>query len=279
MLGVVCIKRVVDYAVKIRVSRNKEYVDLNNVKMAMNPFCEIAVEEGIKLKERCILKNLLVVTVGDDRSQETLRQALAMGADSAVLLKTDLRSDRDLQPLGVAKLLKFIILREQAKLALLGKQAIDDDFNQTGQLLAGLLGWPQATFASKVSAGISPNSLEIEREIDEGSQVVEVSLPAVVTCDLRLNEPRYATLPNLMKASSSRCFMLLNLFSEIAKLLWLQAKKKPLEIIDVNSLGIDFIARLKTLSVEEPSRREAGKITHSVEELVERLRNESKLNV
>mmetsp|Transcript_15127 Transcript_15127/g.30658 ORF Transcript_15127/g.30658 Transcript_15127/m.30658 type:complete len:257 (+) Transcript_15127:240-1010(+) len=254
MKALVAVKRVVDYAVKVRVNSAKSGVELNNVKMAMNPFCEIAVEQGVQMKEAGHISELIAVSCGPEKAQDTLRTALAMGADRAILLQTPLRPDQELQPLAVAKLLKWAVEKESPTMVLVGKQAIDDDCNQTGQMLAGLLGWPQGTFASGVEVSGDKTVLTVTREVDEGLQTVKMPLPAVVTCDLRLNVPRYATLPNLMKA-----------------------KKKPLEVVDASSLGIDLAGRLKVLEVSEPPKREGGRKVESVEELIEKLRFEAKV--
>jgi electron transfer flavoprotein beta subunit len=237
------VKRVVDYNVKIRVKPDGSGVDIANVKMSMNPFDEIAVEEAIRIKEAGHATEVIVVSVGPQKAQETLRTALAMGADRAILYKTDL----NLEPLAVAKLLKHAAGKEQAGLVILGKQAIDDDSNQTGQMLAALLNWPQAAFASKVT--VKDGSLEVVREVDGGLQTVAVKLPAIVTADLRLNQPRYASLPNIMKA-----------------------KKKPLDEIDAASLGIDIEPKVKVLKTAEPPTRKAGIKVKSTQELVEKLR-------
>jgi electron transfer flavoprotein beta subunit len=242
------VKRVVDYNVKIRVKPDGSGVDTANVKMSMNPFDEIAVEEGVRLKEKGIATEVVVVSCGPAACQETLRTALAIGADRAILVETD----ADLQPLAVAKLLKALVGKEQPQLVILGKQAIDDDANQTGQMLSALLAWPQATFASKIE--IAGSKLTVKREIDGGLETVETSLPAVVTADLRLNEPRYATLPNIMKA-----------------------KKKPLETIKPDALGVDVAPRLKMLKVTEPPKRKGGGRVADVAELVSKLRNEAKV--
>ena len=242
------VKRVVDFNVKVRVKADQSGVELANVKMSMNPFDEIAVEEALKQKEGGKATEVIVVSCGVTACQETLRTALAMGADRAILVETD----AELQPLGVAKLLKAVAQKEQAGLVILGKQAIDDDANQTGQMLAALLDWPQATFASKVEIG--DGSAKVTREIDGGLETIEVKMPAVVTNDLRLNTPRYATLPNIMKA-----------------------KKKPLEVVKPADLGVDPAPRLKTLKVAEPGKRKAGVMVKDVQELVERLKNEAKV--
>ena len=242
------VKRVIDYNVKVRVKADGSGVDLANVKMAMNPFDEIAVEEAVRLKEAGKATEVVAVSLGETKCQEQLRTALALGADRALHVETD----ADLQPLAVAKLLKALVEREQPQLVILGKQAIDDDANQTGQMLAALLDWPQATFASKLV--IDNGEASVTREIDGGLETLAVTLPAVVTTDLRLNEPRYATLPNIMKA-----------------------KKKPLDILKPADLGVDPAPRLKTLKVEEPPTRKAGIKVGSVAELVEKLRNEAKV--
>jgi electron transfer flavoprotein beta subunit len=254
MRALVAVKRVVDYAVKVRVRADQTAVEINNIKMSMNPFCEIAVEEGLRMKAAGHIKEVVAVSAGPDKAQETLRQALAMGADRAIHLKTDMRGDQELQPLAVAKLLKSIIEEEKPDVVLLGKQAIDDDSNQTGQMLAGMLSWPQACFASKVSFSDDKKTLQVEREVDAGVQEVSLPLPAVVTADLRLNEPRYATLPNLMKA-----------------------KKKPMKTIDAASLGIDLAPRMEVLKVREPPVRQGGAKVESIDELVDKLKNESKV--
>jgi len=245
---IVPIKRVVDYNVKVRVRPDGMGVDTANVKMSMNPFDEIAVEEAVRLKEKGTATEIVAVSCGVAACQETLRTALALGADRAVLVQTD----TELQPLAVAKLLRAIVEKESPGLVILGKQAIDDDANQTGQMLAALLDWPQATFASKVD--IADSKATVKREVDGGLETVEVALPAVVTTDLRLNEPRYATLPNIMKA-----------------------KKKPLETLTPEALGVDVAPRLKTLRVTEPAKRKGGGRVADVKELVAKLRNEAKV--
>ena len=248
MKVIVPIKRVVDYNVKVRPLNDESGVDLNNVKMSINPFCEIAVEEAVRLKEAGSATEILAVTVGSQASQEQLRTALALGADRAVLLETN----DDVEPLGIAKLLAKLCEEEKPDLIILGKQAIDGDNNQTGQMLAALLGFPQATFASELK--INDGVATVTREIDGGLQTIAVNLPAIVTTDLRLNEPRYASLPNIMKA-----------------------KKKELNVIDASSLGIDYVSRLTTLKVELPPSRDAGVKVESVEELVDKLKNEAKV--
>ena len=242
------IKRVVDYNVKIRVKADQSGVELANVKMAMNPFDEIAVEEAVRLKEAGTATEVVAFSAGVAQCQETLRTAMAIGADRGILAETDV----DLQPLAVAKLLKALVDKEQPRLVILGKQAIDDDSNQTGQMLAALLGWPQATFASKLE--VSGDSVRVTREIDGGLETLALPLPAVITTDLRLNEPRYATLPNIMKA-----------------------KKKPLETVKPADLGVDVAPRLTTLKVVEPAKRSAGVLVADVAQLVEKLKNEAKV--
>jgi electron transfer flavoprotein beta subunit len=244
----VAIKRVIDFNVKVRVKSDGTGVETTNVKMSMNPFDEIALEEAVRLKEKGIATEILAVSCGSASSQETLRTALALGADRAILVQTDV----ELQPLAVAKLLAAVAKRELPQLVILGKQAIDDDANQTGQMLAALLDWPQATFASKLALG--DGKATVKREVDGGLETVEVVLPAVVTTDLRLNEPRYATLPNIMKA-----------------------KKKPLETLTPDALGVDVTPRLATLKVTEPVRRKGGGRVADVKELVAKLRNEAKV--
>jgi len=244
----VAVKRVVDYNVKVRVKSDNSGVDIANVKMSMNPFDEIAVEEAVRLKEAGMVTEIIVVSVGPTQCQETLRTALAIGADRAILVE----SDADLQPLAVAKILKALADKEQAQMVILGKQAIDDDSNQTGQMLAALLDIPQATFASKVV--IADGKATVTREVDGGLETIALTLPAVITTDLRLNEPRYVTLPNIMKA-----------------------KKKTLEIVKPEELGVDIAPRLKTLKVEEPPKRTAGVMVADVAALVEKLKNEAKV--
>ena len=244
----VAVKRVVDYNVKIRVKSDHSGVDLANVKMSMNPFDEIAVEEAVRLKEAGIATEIVVVSAGSTQCQETLRTALAIGADRAILVETD----AELQPLAVAKILKALCEKEQAQIVILGKQAIDDESNQTGQMLASLMDIPQATFASKVV--VADGKANVTREVDGGLETIAITLPAVITTDLRLNEPRYVTLPNIMKA-----------------------KKKTLEIVKPEELSVDIAPRLKTLKVEEPPRRSAGVIVADVAALVEKLKNEAKV--
>lgn len=248
MKALVAVKRVIDYNVKARVKADGSGVDLANVKMSMNPFDEIAVEEAIRLKEKGIVSEIVAVSLGVTQCQETLRTALAMGADRAILVE----SDAELQPLAVAKLLQAVAAKEAPQLIILGKQAIDDDSNQTGQMLAALLGWSQATFASQVE--VSDGKAKITREVDGGLETISIKLPAVVTTDLRLNEPRYATLPNIMKA-----------------------KKKQLDVTKPADLGIDVTPRLITLKVVEPPKRKGGVMVKDVAELVAKLKNEAKV--
>ncbi|MCO4878758.1 electron transfer flavoprotein subunit beta/FixA family protein [Paraburkholderia caribensis] len=248
MKVLVPVKRVVDYNVKVRVKSDNTGVDVANVKMSMNPFDEIAVEEAVRLKEAGVVSEVVAVSCGVAQSQETLRTALAIGADRAVLVE----SNEELQPLAVAKLLKALADKEQPSLMILGKQAIDDDANQTGQMLAALAGLPQATFASKVV--VADGKATVSREVDGGAQTLSLTLPAVITTDLRLNEPRYVTLPNIMKA-----------------------KKKPLETVTPEDLGVDVTPRLKTLKVSEPPKRPAGVKVADVSALVEKLKTEAKV--
>jgi electron transfer flavoprotein beta subunit len=246
MKVLVAVKRVIDYNVKVRVKADQTGVDLANVKMSMNPFDEIAVEEAVRLKEAGKATEIIAVSIGPAQAQETIRTALAMGADRGVLVKTDV----EVQPLAVAKLLKAIADAEQPQLIIVGKQAIDDDSNQVGQMLAALLDWPQGTFANKVALG--DGNISVVREVDGGLQTVELKLPAIVTTDLRLNEPRYASLPNIMKA-----------------------KKKPIDEKTPDALGVDIAPRLKTLKVTEPPKRTAGVKVPDVKTLVEKLKNEA----
>ena len=242
------VKRVVDAFVAVRVRSDGSGVETANVKMSMNPFCEIAVEEAARLKEAGKATEIVAVTAGPAACQETLRTALAMGADRALHIQTDAQ----LQPLAVAKLLKAVVEKESPQIVLMGKQAIDNDHNQTGQMLAGLLGWAQATFASKIE--IDGGGAAVTREIDGGLETLKIKLPAIITADLRLNEPRYATLPNIMKA-----------------------KKKPLDVLTPEALGVDIAPRYKVLRVSEPPKRKAGVKVASAAELVEKLRNEAKV--
>jgi electron transfer flavoprotein beta subunit len=237
------VKRVIDYNIKARVKADQSGIDLTNVKMSMNPFCEIAVEEAVRLREKGVAEEVVVVSIGPAQAQDTLRTAMAIGADRALLIQTD----ADLQPLAVAKLLKAIVEEEKPDLVLMGKQAIDGDNNAAGQMLAALLDWPQATFASKVE--IAGGKAKVTREVDGGLQTIEATLPAVVTVDLRLNEPRYASLPNIMKA-----------------------KKKPLDIKPADSYGVDVAPRLKVLKVTEPPKRAPGIKVASAAELVAKLK-------
>lgn len=248
MKVLVPVKRVVDYNVKVRVKADETDVDLANVKMSMNPFDEIAVEEAVRLKEKGVISEVVAISCGPAACQETLRSAMAMGADRGILIESSV----ELQPLAVAKLLKSICDKETPSMVICGKQAIDDDSNQTGQMLAALLDWPQATFASKVE--LAGDKVTVTREIDGGLETLSMALPAVVTTDLRLNEPRYATLPNIMKA-----------------------KKKPLDTIAADSLGVDTAPRLKTIKVSEPPRRAGGVKVADVADLLNKLRNEAKV--
>ncbi|MDC3119671.1 electron transfer flavoprotein subunit beta/FixA family protein [Candidatus Pelagibacter sp.] len=244
----VAVKRVIDYNVQIRVKEDGSGVVTDNVKMSTNPPDDNAIEEAVKIKESGKATEIVAVTVGEAKAQETVRKALAVGADRGIHVKTD----GILEPLAVSKILQKIVDKEKPDLVFMGKQAIDDDCNQTGQMLSALLNWPQATFASKIE--VKDNSLEVTREIDEGLETVEINTPAIVTCDLRLNEPRYASLPNIMKA-----------------------KKKPIEEINVSDLGIDITARVEQLKVEEPPKRKAGIKVANVAELVQKLKNEAKV--
>ncbi|MBB2486070.1 electron transfer flavoprotein subunit beta/FixA family protein [Mitsuaria sp. WAJ17] len=248
MKVLVPVKRVVDYNVKVRVKSDGTGVDIANVKMSMNPFDEIAVEEAVRLKEKGVVTEVIAVSCGVTQCQETLRTAMAIGADRAILVETD----AELQPLAVAKILKALVDKEQPQLVILGKQAIDDDCNQTGQMLAALTGLPQGTFASKVE--VADGKVAVTREVDGGLETVSLSLPAVVTTDLRLNEPRYVTLPNIMKA-----------------------KKKQLDVVKPADLGVDVTPRIKTLKVEEPPKRSAGIKVPDVATLVSKLKNEAKV--
>jgi len=248
MKVLVPVKRVVDYNVKVRVNSDNTGVDIANVTMSMNPFDEIAVEEAVRLKEKGVVTEVIAVSCGVDKCQETLRTAMAIGADRGILVETD----AELQPLAVAKLLKALVDKEQPGLIILGKQAIDDDSNQTGQMLAALCDLPQATFASKVE--VAGDKVSVTREVDGGLETVQLSLPAVVTTDLRLNEPRYVTLPNIMKA-----------------------KKKQLDTVKPADLGVDVAPRIKTLKVSEPPKRSAGIKVPDVATLVDKLKNEAKV--
>ena len=248
MKVIVPVKRVVDYNVKIRVKADQSGVETANVKMSMNPFDEIAVEEAVRLKEAGVVSEIVAVSVGAAACQETLRTALALGADRAIHVETD----HETQPLGVAKVLEKIALNEQPKAVIMGKQAIDDDFNQTGQMLAAKLGWSQATFASKVE--VDGSEALVTREIDGGLETLKVTLPTVITTDLRLNEPRYVTLPNIMKA-----------------------KKKVIDQVSPDSLGVDLSPRLKTIKVTEPAERSAGQKVDSIADLFDKLKNDAKV--
>lgn len=250
MKVLVPVKRVIDYNVKVRVKADGSGVDLANVKMSMNPFDEIAVEEAIRLKEAGKVEEIIVVSVGVEKAQETIRNALAMGADRGILIKAADDVHTDIEPLAVAKLLKAVVEKEKPGLVLAGKQAIDNDMNATAQMLAGLLGWAQASFASKIELG--DKATKVTREVDGGLQVIEVKMPAVISVDLRLNEPRYASLPNIMKA-----------------------KKKPLDIMTNDDLGVDVSPRLEIVKTTEPEARKAGEILESVDALVDKLKNEA----
>ena len=250
MKALVAVKRVVDYNVKVRVKTDNSGVDIANVKMSMNPFDEIAMEEAIRLKEKGLITEIVAISCGVTQCQETLRTALALGADRAVLVETP--PELELQPLAVAKLLKALVDKEQPQLVLLGKQAIDDDCNQTGQMLAALAGMPQATFASKVE--LTTDHVTVVREVDGGLETLRLGLPALITTDLRLNDPRYVTLPNIMKA-----------------------KKKPLEVITPTDLGVDVTPRIKTLKVTEPAQRKAGIKVPDMATLLDKLKNEAKV--
>ena len=248
MKALVAVKRVVDYNVKVRVKADKTGVELANVKMSMNPFDEIAVDEAVRLKEAGKITEIVVVSIGPAGAQETLRTALAMGADRGILVQTD----AEIQPLAVAKILKAVTAKENPNVIILGKQAIDDDANQTGQMLAALLGWAQGTFASKVELG--PDAATVTREVDGGLETINVKLPCIITTDLRLNEPRYASLPNIMKA-----------------------KKKTIDTLAPDALGVDVAPRLTTLKVEEPAKRQGGAKVADVATLIDKLRNEAKV--
>ena len=244
----VAVKRVIEYNVQIRVKEDGTGIVTDNVKMSTNPPDDNAIEEAVKIKEAGKATEIIAITVGEEKSQETVRKALAVGADRGILIKTE----GTVEPLAVAKALQKIVEKEKPDLVFMGKQAIDDDCNQTGQMLSALLNWPQATFASKIE--IKDRTLEVTREIDEGLETIEVNLPAIVTCDLRLNEPRYASLPNIMKS-----------------------KKKPLEILTAADLGVDTTPRVQQIKVEEPPKRKAGIKVASVAELVSKLKNEAKV--
>ena len=244
----VAVKRVIDYNVQIRVKEDGSGIHTDNVKMSTNPPDDNAVEESVKLKESGKVKEVVAITIGEEKAQETVRKALAVGADKGIHIKTD----SYVEPLGIAKILKKVVEKEKPDMVFLGKQAIDDDCNQTGQMLAAMLNWPQGTFTSKVN--LKDKSMEVVREIDEGLETVEINLPAVVTCDLRLNEPRYASLPNIMKA-----------------------KKKPIEAMVAKDLGVDIANRIQQIKVEEPPKRKGGIKVSSVAELVSKLKNEAKV--
>ena len=244
----VAVKRVIDYNVQIRVKEDGSGVVTDNVKMSTNPPDDNAIEEAVKIKEAGKAKEIVAITIGEEKAQETVRKSLAVGADRGIHVKVD----NVIEPLAVSKILKKIVEKENPDLVFMGKQAIDDDCNQTGQMLAALLNWPQATFASKIE--VKDNALEVTREIDEGLETIEVNVPAIVTCDLRLNEPRYASLPNIMKA-----------------------KKKPIEQLNASDLGVDINPRIEQIKVEEPPKRKAGIKVASVEELVQKLKNEAKV--
>ena len=248
MKVIVPVKRVIDANIKVRVRMDGSGVELNNVKMSMNPFCEIAVEESIRMKEAGTAEEVIVVAAGIQQSQETIRNALAMGADRGILIQTDV----DLEPLAIAKLLKAVVEREEPGLVLMGKQAVDNDNNQTGQMLSAMLNWSLGTFVSKIE--IQDDGFCVVREVDGGLETVQLSKPAVVTVDLRLNEPRYASLPNIMKA-----------------------RKKAIEVVTPEELGVDVTPRVTVLEVTEPPARQAGVLVESAEELIEKLRNEAKV--
>ena len=244
----VAVKRVIDYNVRIRVKEDNSGIVTDNVKMSTNPPDDNAIEEAVKIKEAGKATEIVAITIGDDKAQETVRKALAVGADRGIHVK----ADGIIEPLAVSKILKAVVEKEKPDLVFMGKQAIDDDCNQTGQMLAALLNWPQATFASKID--VKDKSLEVTREVDEGLETIEVNIPAIVTCDLRLNEPRYASLPNIMKA-----------------------KKKPLDQMSATDLGVDTKPRIEQIKVEEPPKRKAGIKVANVAELVNKLKNEAKV--
>jgi electron transfer flavoprotein beta subunit len=246
MKVLVPVKRVLDYNLKVKVKADQSGVDLTNLKMSMNPFCEIALEEAVRMKEKGLATEVVAISIGPEQAQETLRTALAIGADRGILVK----ADGDVEPLAVAKILKAVVEAEGAQLVILGKQAIDGDSSQTGQMLAALLGWPQGSFASKVT--VDGDKIAVTREIDGGLQTVSLQLPAIVTTDLRLNEPRFASLPNIMKA-----------------------KKKPIDLKTPADFGVDTAPRLKTLKVAEPPKRQGGIKVKSAAELVDKLKNEA----
>ena len=248
MKVLVAIKRVIDYNVQIRVKEDGTGIQTENVKMSTNPPDDNAIEEAVKLKESGKAKEVVAVTIGEEKAQETVRKALAVGADRGIHIK----ADNYIEPLGVAKILKKIVDKEKPDLIFMGKQAIDDDCNQTGQMLSAILGWPQGTFASKIE--LKDKTILVTREVDEGLETVEINLPAIITCDLRLNEPRYASLPNIMKA-----------------------KKKPIEQLIANDLGVDISNRIQQLKVEEPPKRKGGVKVANVAELISKLKNEAKV--
>ena len=250
MKALVCVKRVIDYNVRIRVKSDKSGVETDNVKMSMNPFDEIAVEEAVRMKEKSQIQEIIILSIGTDKSQETIRSGLAMGGDRGILVKTD---KEQLEPLTVGKIIKAVSDKEKPDLIILGKQAIDDDCNQTGQIVATLLEFPQATFASELKKN-DDNTLEVTREVDGGLETVKVNIPCVVTTDLRLNEPRYASLPNIMKA-----------------------KQKKIDVLEIESFGIDIKNRLQVLEVNEPPERKPGIKVDDVEALVNKLKNEAKV--
>eukprot|EP01040_Poterioochromonas_malhamensis_P003502 gene3502-3742_t len=255
MRVLVGLKRVVDYAVKVRVNADKTGIDLNNVKMSMNPFCEIAVEEAVRLKEKKIATSVVAVSVGPKLNEEVIRTALAMGADKGIRIDTALRTDQELQPLAVAKALKQIVEKEKIDLVIVGKQSIDSDNGQVGQMLAGLLDWPQSTFTSKVEIAADKKSVNITRETDKGTEQITIGVPAVITADLRLNEPRYTTLPNIMKA-----------------------KRIQIETLTLDSLGVGNVKpQNEVIKVEEPPQRKAGGVVADVDTLIAKLKNEAKV--
>jgi electron transfer flavoprotein beta subunit len=252
MKAIVGVKRVIDYAVKVRVGADRLGVDLANVKMSMNPFCEIAVEEAVRLKEKKVVSEIIAVSIGPKLSQETLRTALAMGADRGIHVLSDARTDQELQPLAIAKIFAQLAEREKADMVIVGKQAIDGDNCQTGPMIAGVLNWSQCSMASALD--VKPDGITATRETDSGTETISVPLPAVISADLRLNEPRYATLPNIMKA-----------------------KKKPIEAIEIGTLGLDVAPRNVVSKVEEPAARKAGVFVETVDDLVDKLKNEAKV--
>jgi len=246
------VKRVIDYAVKIRIRPDKLGIEKNNVRMSLNPFCELAVEEAVRLKEQKIAKEIVVVSIGPKKAIEVMRTAMAMGADRGIHVLTDAATDTDIQPLAVAKILSKVVEQETPNMVIMGKQAIDDDSNCVGQMLAGLLGWPQATFCSEIE--INGESANILREIDGGSERVGMTLPTIFTCDLRLNEPRYATIPNIMKA-----------------------RKKKIVEKKIEEFGVDIAPRMKILSMSDPPKRAAGVLVKNVDELLDKLKNEARV--